>query len=526
MEILVKKEYAQHRFDKHWQLGVGSDHAAQLLRKDCCEQLRRVHEELGIRTVRFHGIFCDDMKTVRSFRDVFGIPGTERFQEISFRRCGEVYDNVLDCGMKPFVELSFMPTLLAKATADPYVLYAANTNMPSDLNKWGAYIEAFIRFLLHRYGQEEVEQWYFEVWNEPDLQHPFFKGTKEDYFALFDVTVKAIKGVCPSLRVGGPATSGSHWIADFVKHCRENEIPVDFVSSHQYVGDPFIGVAEDRQDTSDILLTPEEQAESKKAFFASIEEGTPLLEILRRMFGDPSEETELDRDVFQKNAAMARQQADGLPLIYDGWNLCAAFSAYSNDTRKQAAYDVRTALNMEGKADGTALWCFSDIFEELSQFAEEFHGGFGLLTQGGIPKPTFYAMKMLADAGENRIELPAQEGCVEAAAFENEKEKQVLFFRQSLKQLVLPKEAVTIRVELEQEPKKVILQRIDEEHCNPLKLWEAMGSPLDLRRDEIEELKEKSRLRDEQAEFCFENGVLTFKAELGVNDIYFLRIEK
>lgn len=181
---------------------------------------------------------------------------------------------------------------------------------------------------------------------------------------------------------------------------------------------------------------------------------------------------------------------------------------------------------MEGKTDGTALWCFSDIFEELGQLPEEFHGGFGLLTQGGIPKPTYFAMKMLADAGENRIELPEQNGIVEAAAFENEREKQVILFRQSLKQEQLPKTPVTVRVELGQEPKKVYLQRIDENHCNPLKLWEDMGSPRDLRRSEIEELKEKSKLVEEQVEYRFENGVLSYEAQLGVNDIYFLRIEK
>ena len=526
MEILVQRGYPQHHFDKHWQMGVGSDHAVQMLRRDCCKQLKQVHEELGFRYVRFHGIFCDDMLTVQSFRDVFGGPGTERFQEISFRRCGQVYDNVLDCGMKPFVELSFMPSLLARGTADPQVLYGANTNLPESLERWGSFIEAFIRYLLHRYGKKEVEQWYFEVWNEPDLRHPFFNGTQEDYFALYDTTAKTIKKVCPALRVGGPATSGSHWIEDFVTHCRRDSIPVDFISSHQYVGDPFIGVTDDHQETSTVLLTPEERAEQDKAFFASIKEGTPLLSILRGLFGDPTEDDKLDRDVFQKNAAMARQQADGLPLIYDEWNMCATFSAYSNDTRKQAAYNVRTALNMEGKTDGTALWCFSDIFEELGQLPEEFHGGFGLLTQGGIPKPTYYAMRMLADAGEKRIELPIQEGEIEAAAFESEAEKQVLFFRQNLRQAKLPKETVTVQVELEHTPQKVYLQRIDEDHCNPLKLWEDMGSPRDLRRSEIEELKGKSKLVEEQVEYRFENGVLSYEAQLGVNDIYFLRIEK
>lgn len=526
MNITIGKTPPTHPLDRHWQFGIGADHAAQMLRKDYCEQLKLVHDALGIRYVRFHGIFCDDMLTVQTFRDVLGIPGTDHLQQISFRRCGQVYDNVLACGMKPFVELSFMPSPLARQAADPHVLYGANTNPPQDLNRWGQFIEAFIRYLLRRYGQAEVEQWYFEVWNEPDLPHPFFKGTQEDYFALYDTTVRAIKQVCPSLRVGGPATSGSRWIGDFVSHCRENGIPVDFVSSHQYVGDPFIGVGGGAQTEAECLLTPEQQAEKQRDFFASIEPGTPLLSVLRQLFGDPSGDPNLDRDIFVKNADLVRQQADGLPLLYDEWNMCASFSAYSNDTRKQAAYDVRTALLMEGKTDGTALWCFSDILEELHQFPEEFHGGFGLLTQGGIPKPTFWAMQMLAEVGENRIELPETQGSVEAAAFAGESGMQVLLFRQDFRVAPLPAEPVTVRIQLDHAPSAVSLERIDEDHCNPLKLWEEMGSPEELLPRDLERLKEASRLQREEVPFTFENGVLNLQASLGVNDIWMFRIGK
>ena len=152
MEFFVKKDYPKHCFDKHWQFGVGSDHAAQMLRKDYCEQLKRVHDELGIRYVRFHGIFCDDMKTVQTFEDVLTIPGTDRFQQVSFRRCGQVYDNVLSCGMKPFVELSFMPAPLARERANPHVLYAANTNPPMDYERWGRFIELSLIHLAEPTG--------------------------------------------------------------------------------------------------------------------------------------------------------------------------------------------------------------------------------------------------------------------------------------------------------------------------------------------------------------------------------------
>ena len=525
MIFTVKRNAPVRPLDRHWQLCVGFDHASQLLRADCCAHLKRVHDALGVRYVRFHGIFCDDMHTVQTFRDVLGMPGTERFTERSFRKCGQVFDNVLDCGVKPFVELSFMPTPLARGVADPHVFYAANTHPPRDLDAWAEHIAAFIRYLLDRCGENEVRQWYFEVWNEPDLYHPFFKGTQADYFDLYRATALAIKGVCPALRVGGPSTSASRWVADFVRFCRENDLPVDFVSTHQYSGDPFLGVEASADDEG--IPTPEEMSARSQALLDGFAPGTPLLEILRTIFTDPTADGHTDRDVFPKNAAIARAQADGLPLIYDEWNLSASFSSYFNDTRKQSAYIVRTALNLEGLTEGSSVWCASDIFEELHQFDEEFHGGFGLISQGGVEKPSFYAMKMLAEAGGLRADVECEgQGEAEAAAFLSDTETQALLFRQSMKHERRAPEAVTLRMELDRAPRRVTLQRIDEEHCNPLGLWEAMGSPRDMTRAQLADLRARSAMVDEAADYTYADGVLTFRTELGVNDICFLRVER
>lgn len=526
MIFTVRKNAPTRPFDRHWQFCVGFDHAAQLLRKDCCEHLKRVHDQLGICYVRFHGIFCDDMKTVQTFRDVLGMPGTEGFREINFRRCGQVYDNVLDCGMKPLVELSFMPSALARGEADPHVFYGANTNLPRDFSEWADYIRAFIRYLLNRYGEEEVAQWYFEVWNEPDLYFPFFKGTQADYFELYRTTALAIKEVCPALRVGGPSTSASHWVGDFVGYCRENHLPVDFVSTHQYSGDPFIGVDDVKPDDAPVVLTPDEQVEKNRALLSKFEPGTPLLTILREIFRDPTVDGHTDRDVFRKNAAIAREQADGLPLIYDEWNLSATFSSYFNDTRKQAAYVVRTALNLDGLTEGSSVWCASDIFEELHPFGEEFHGGFGMITQGGIEKPTFYALKQLAEAGDIRRDVEAVgEGSVEAAALEGDRETRVVLFRQSMKhEEGAAKERATLRLELDAAPKSVTLRRIDADHCNPLALWEGMGSPAEMTRQAVAELRARSAMIDETPETTWQDGVLSFEASLGINDVYFLTV--
>ena len=191
-----------------WQFGVGSDHAFQLHRADMCEHVRLAHEELGFKYIRFHGIFDDDMLCVQQLSDCnlfHAMPHGKEIAEVNFLQVAKVYDNVLACGMKPFVELSFMPSALASGKRTG-LRYKNNITMPKSLAKWREFITAFIKFLLHRYGKEEVASWYFEVWNEPDLGI-FFKGKQQDYFRLYEATARAIKKVDKDLRVGGPSTS-------------------------------------------------------------------------------------------------------------------------------------------------------------------------------------------------------------------------------------------------------------------------------------------------------------------------------
>jgi xylan 1,4-beta-xylosidase len=149
-----------------------------------------------------------------------------------------------------------------------------------------------------------------------------------------------------------------------------------------------------------------------------------------------------------------------------------------------------------------------------------------MLSQSGIPKPVYHAMKMLADAGDERLVLDekATWGEIGIAAFRQGKNNQVLLFRQKMKNLDLPKEKAVVKIELPEAPRQVLLRRVDEEHGNPLKLWENMGRPQDLNRQEVEQLKRQSAVNDESWPFAYENGVLTLEAELGVNDVYFFEI--
>jgi xylan 1,4-beta-xylosidase len=155
MKFTIPANAAAKPFKKHWKFCVGSGHAALAMRTDYCEQLKQIHDDLGIERVRFHGIFSDDMHTYDTMATVMPMPGAEQipFYESSFRLPGLVYDNVLKAGMKPFVELSFMPSQMAKRPTRGTFYWKPNIAPPKDEAQWKAHIQKFIRFLLNRYGK-------------------------------------------------------------------------------------------------------------------------------------------------------------------------------------------------------------------------------------------------------------------------------------------------------------------------------------------------------------------------------------
>ncbi|MBR1584404.1 MAG: hypothetical protein IJ662_02560 [Clostridia bacterium] len=527
MEITISGGLPRIPHKKHWQFCVGSGHALLALRTDYTRQLQFIHDTLGIQRVRFHGIFCDDMRTCNDLSMQMNVPGAEAFTEYNFNNIGLAYDNVLEAGMKPLVELSFMPGKLAlREEGRPLqggFFYKPNIVPPKDYAAWRDYLQAFLRFLIHRYGIEEIRTWYFEVWNEPDLPYVFWNGSRDEYFRLYAETARAIKEIDGEIPVGGPATSGSKWIESFLAFCRKNSVPVDFITTHQYAGDPLGGVEDqgDEEGQAGGFDSWQERMRKAEETLRAVKEKT-FLAGYRAVTPDKSETTDIPDDLFRKNAARVRAQAGDLPVFYTEWNENAIFSAYTNDTRKVAAYDVKMALAVSDHVTGSSIWCFSDIFEELHPFPQEFHGGFGMLTQNGIPKPVYHAMKLLSDAPDTRIDLGADalDGEIGAAAFEGPGETHVILFRQKMKQLALPPEEAVIHLACPQKPESVTVRRIDETHGNPLKLWEEMGSPDALNRAEAEALKERSAVQAEAWPFAWENGVLTLRAALSVNDVY------
>ncbi len=504
MDIRLDIHGSTHPADRSWQVCVGSDHAFQVHRADFQQQMAFIHQELGFRYIRFHGILNDDMNILQSLGDFLPFPGAKEIRSTNFFQVGRVYDAVLRAGMKPFVELSFMPSALASGKKTIFH-YKGNVTPPKDHAAWARFIQQFIRFLLDRYGEQEVESWYFEVWNEPDLEG-FWSGGQDGYFELYKATALAIKAVNPRLRVGGPSTSANRWLSEFLDFCTAEHLPLDFLSSHHYPGDAF-GHA----------FNADRVQEWRRIIRAS--KGLPVDEVNRRLFYEPEVLRVIPKGILTEQLRSSRKIAGNLPLFYTEWNCSATFGAPIHDTRLSAAFALKTVLDNDGLADIYSFWCFSDLFEEILFLAQPFNGGFGLLTVDGIPKPNFWAFKLLSMLGDERFDFRFEQNGVEAAAFRNADRIQVLLYHQDFVEEGKEQQAVRIVLNGAASVKSVTVQSIDEEHCNPMRVWQAMGSPAPLKPHEVEAIKAESALEETAAPFTFDGNTLTVPTTIGVNEV-------
>jgi len=340
--------------DISWQESVGADHPGILLRKDNLAQLRIIHDELGFKCIRFHGIFADDME---AYHEVNGKP------IYNFDKIDAVYDAIMRIGMKPFVEIGFMPHDLA--TGDKTIFYwKANGSPPKDYGKWADFITAFTRNLETRFGKSEVEKWKFEIWNEPNLDGFWTGGNQAAYFRLYDTTVKAIKGVDPALLAGGPATAGVAWVPDFIEHAKAAGVPVDFITTHTY---GVLAGFFDENGIGDNKLSP-----------------------------NPGSIVD---DVANVRRQVSASSMPNLPVYFTEWS-----SSYNprdpiHDTYLNAAFVLDKLKKTEGLVQAMSYWTYTDLFEEAGPPPASFHGGFGLLNREGIRKATFFAYKYLNELG-------------------------------------------------------------------------------------------------------------------------------
>ena len=185
-DIELDVAQATKPLDRFFDLSVGSDFPGTLIRDDSQGQLKKAVDELGFRYIRFHAIFHDVLGTVRLENGKI---------DYDWTKIDQLYDDLLARRIKPFVELGFTPN--AMKTSDNKIFYwQGNTSHPL-LPAWRDLVDAFIRHVEQRYGQDEVRSWFFEVWNEPNLSGFWEGGDQKAYFELYDLTSNTIKMIDP-----------------------------------------------------------------------------------------------------------------------------------------------------------------------------------------------------------------------------------------------------------------------------------------------------------------------------------------
>jgi len=346
--------------DRFYDLSIGSDYPGTLLREDSLAQLKIAKEELGFRTIRFHGIFHDVLGT---YKVVDGKPVYD------WTKIDALYDKLLAMGIKPFVELGFTPE--AMKTSDNSIFYwKGNTSHPNPA-RWQGLVDAFVRHLQQRYGKEEVRSWFFEVWNEPNLDGFWEKADQPAYFALYDLTARTIKAIDPQLRVGGPSTAGAAWVPEFLAHTQKSGAAVDFITTHTYGVD---GGFLDEDGKSDTKLSA-----SKDAIVGDVRK-------VRK---------EIEASYLPK-----------LPLYFTEWSTSYTPRDPVHDAYLSAAYILSKLKASEGLLQGMSYWTYSDLFEEPGPPTAPFEGGFGLMNPQGIRKPAWFAYKYLHQLGERELKTP------------------------------------------------------------------------------------------------------------------------
>lgn len=482
MQFTLDADSATVKTDEYWKFCIGSCHAATALREDYRQMLRQCRQELGFRYLRFHGLFQDDMSVLRK-----SLTGE---YVMSFSNIDNIFDFLLSIGMKPFVEIGFMPDCL-KSADETIFHYKANVTPPKDEAVWIDLIDRFIKHIIERYGRDEVRQWFFEIWNEPNLGKDtgfkggrFWSGTMEDYFRLYTITVNTIKAVDDRLRVGGPATSNNAWIPQMLDYCETTGTKIDFVTTHHYPTDIVLGYGvEDSQN----FVNAFNNADSKDQLSQIINDYLTFQQDIWK---------KVERGVLTEMAKRAKSECRGLPLYYTEWSSLAGIES---DGAFGASFIAKTVQDNAGLVKGYSYWTFSDIFEEKGMPNCAFHGGFGLMNMNGIKKAPYNAFALLNKLGDERYLSQFHSDTVDVYCYRDRSNATLQLLMVNHQSLLhdIEEQNVTVKIKNTELLEKYDCCRVDENHANPLKKWIDAGMPQYLKSYEITALKASAELMRE-----------------------------
>ncbi len=478
VRVAVNAAASTRSMDRPWRPMIGSEHLSHLrctdhsggrpIGAELAQALRIARDELGVESVRAHAILNDDLGV---YREVDGVVVHD------FALVDEVYDQVLAIGLRPVVELSFMPRDLATDPSATVFDYRAIISPPRDWERWSDLITALVTHLVDRYGIDEVRQWPFEVWNEANLE-VFWSGTRDEFMRLYDVTAEAVKRVDPTLRVGGPASAAAGWVGELLRHVDASGAPLDFVSTHTY--------------------------------------GSPPLDF---------------------RPICAEHGRPGLPLLWTEWGVTPRHFNPVSDSVFSAAFLLRGMRSAAGRIESLAYWVASDHFEELGRPPRLLHGGFGLLTVGNLRKPRFWALAALNQLGDDELPVALDgdgaDSLVQAWAARDDDDLGLLVVNGTLDQSkaegceALRREVVIDLTGLHASRYRLDHRRIDETHSNIAAVWRELGDGADWPSDEQwEHLRARDTLDacEPDREVTPTDGRLCLTLDLPMPAISFIRL--
>ena len=434
-------------FNNNTDFCVGTGRMGLALHKAYQDQLKQVQDVIGFKYIRGHGLFSDDMAVCRAYEDE---SGTRRF-EYNFTYIDMVMDYYLELGIRPFLELGFMPGAMASGGQTVFY-WKGNVTPPKDYSYWSDMVKALLVHLIDRYGREEVLQWPVEVWNEPNLDSFWKDADMEEYFRLYRHSALAVKEVDADFRVGGPAICGVNdkvWMKAFLEYVRENGLPLDFVTRHHYTIEP-----------------PDKTGRYAYAKLHDLDMSFNELESTRHIV-----------DSFP--------EYKGMEIHITEFNTAYVPDAPIHDTNLNAAFTAAMLARLGDSHASYSYWTFGDIFEEKDVPFTPFHGGFGMVANGGIPKPTFWTFAfykklsgICVHKSENAVIVQMPGGGYRGVLWNADPE--------------YSGNSLSLKVDLPADKGEycLITRTVDEESCNPLKMWHDMGEPSHLKPEHLDLLKE------------------------------------
>lgn len=426
--VIINVHEAGVPFPHYWETMFGSGRAHLVMRAQYQSDLSSVKKITDFKYVRFHGIL-DDENGVYSLNS----KGNPIY---NWTYVDHIYDALLAKGIRPYVEISFMPDDLASKPIYQSFWYKPNVSPPASYARWDALIQAFARHLIKRYGINEVSQWYFEVWNEPNIGFWAGRPAQSSYFKLYDNTAEALKAVSSRLRVGGPATAQAAWISAFINHTTKDHIPLDFVSTHVYGDDTAENVFHDHR---------------------SIPPYAMVCYAVKKVHEE-----------------ILHSSRPNIPLIWSEFNASYGNHQAVTDSIFMGPWLANTIRECNGMTQMMSYWTFSDVFEEQGVPKNPFYGGFGLLAEDGIPKPSFDAFALLHQLGNSLLPVQAKDVLVT-----KNRQGKIILAAWNLVDPGMTGPSKEITFDFKGMPKKTEarIERVDATHGDTLAAWKAMGSP-------------------------------------------------